>query len=76
MTRIMPALEFVLRNNRSSVSAEVWTHATSCTIVPVQPLLSSGKPIHILKLILCSVISRLESACLRTVLSWVYLLEP
>lgn len=55
----MPALEFVLKAYKSSIFTEVMSiFATFCTMVPVQSVLSSRKPTHMLKVILRSSISK------------------
>lgn len=59
LRRIMPALEFVLKAYKSSIFTEVMSiFATFCTMVPVQSVLSSRKPTHMLKVILRSSISK------------------
>lgn len=47
LTRIMPALEFVLKTHKSFTEV-MSIFATFCTMVPVQSVLSSGKPTHVL----------------------------
>lgn len=63
LTRTMAALKFVLKTHKSEIYRNVSTFATLCTMFPLRYLLNSGKRTHMLKVILCSSISKSESAC-------------